>query len=95
MNWEPELPRAPLVGDPFQEEGEVGSTSLCVRPLPAMIEHTTLPSIFPTRSVVTVGTFQPDSQLHSTTHTGVTVLRFTVEVWAGHPHPGEYQNHQL
>ena len=26
MNWEPELPRAPLVGDPSQEEGEAGST---------------------------------------------------------------------
>ena len=26
MNWEPELPRALLVGDPSQEEGEVGST---------------------------------------------------------------------
>ena len=95
MNWEPELPRAPLVGDPFQEEGEVGSTSLCVCPLPAMIEHVTLPTLFPTRSVVRVGAFQPDPQLHSTTHIGVTVLSSTGEVWAGHPHPGEYQHHQL
>ena len=42
-----------------------------------------------------MGSFQPDPQLHSTAHTQVTVLSSTGEVWAGNPHPGEYQNHQL
>ena len=71
------------------------SHSLCVCRLPAVMEHSTLPSLFPTRSVVRVGAFQPDPQLHSTAHTGVTVLSSTSEVWAGFSHPGEYQNHQL
>ena len=69
--------------------------TLCFHPLPAIIEHATLPSLFPSRSVVRVGSFPPDLQLHSTAHTGVTVLSCTLEFWAGHPHPGEYQNHQL
>ena len=42
-----------------------------------------------------MGSFQPDPQLHSTAHTQVTVLSSTGEAWAGNPHPGEYQNHQL
>ena len=69
--------------------------SLCACPFPAMMEHATLPSLFPTRSFVRMGSFQPDPQLHSTAHTRVTVLSSTSEVWAGNPHPGEYQNHQL
>lgn len=95
MNWEPELLEHLWLETLSRKMVKLEAHSLCVCRLPAVMEHSTLPSLFPTRSVVRVGAFQPDPQLHSTAHTGVTVLSSTVEVWAGHPYSGEYQNHQL
>lgn len=40
--------------------------SLCVGPLPDVIDLVTLPLVFPARSVVRVDSLQPDPQPHST-----------------------------
>ena len=56
--------------------------SLCVGPLPDGIDHVTLPLVFPARSVVRVGSLQPDPQLHSTAAHWGHILKLRPWSWA-------------
>lgn len=52
-------------------------------------------SAFVAENVGSVGPPQPTPRLQVQKHPAATFLFSSLEVWVGHSHPAEYQNHEL